>query len=139
MDGSTEPGAPPHDEKPAVMNDTTHMRDSSDTTVVHNDEPTDDGITKTDTEPKNDAESSNTSAVAQDTTAQILEFSANAPDGVLVAIALAFASVLYAIFGQIGLLAIGITAGVLLHAHWVGLHGENEVGTVQLEDRKSVV
>lgn len=132
MDGSTEPKASPQDEKLAVMNDATHMRDSSDATVIHR-EPTDDGIPKRDAEPKNDAESINTSAVAQDTTVQVLEFFANAPDGVLVAIALAFASLLYAIFGQIGLLGIGITAGVLLHAHWVGLHGENEVGTVQLE------
>lgn len=131
MDGSTEPEAPPH-EKPAVMDNEKHRRESSDETVIHN-EPSDHVITKTDAEPKNHAESSDIPPVAQDTTAQVLEFFANAPDGVLVAVALAFASVLYAIFGQIGLLAIGITAGVLLHAHWVGLHGEKEVGIAQLE------
>lgn len=133
MNGSTEPEAeaPPH-EKPAVMDDEKHPRESSDETIIHN-EPYDHDITKTDAEPKNHAKSSDVPAVAQDTTAQVLEFFANAPDGVLVAVALAFASVLYAIFGQIGLLAIGITAGVLLHAHWVGLHGEKEVGIAQLE------
>ena len=132
MDGSAEPEAPPHDEKPAVINNETHTRYPSSDSVIHN-EPTDYGITKTDAEPKNDTESSNMPAVAQETTAQILEFFANAPDGVLVVVALAFASVLYAIFGQIGLLAIGITAGILLHAHWAGLHGEKEVGIAQLE------
>ena len=124
MDGSEDAEAPAVNEITTAM-DNTHVQEASSDTVVHNEQI----IHHRD---KQDAEPLLAPAPAQDTSTQVLQFFADAPDGVLGVCAIGAASVIYAIFGQVGLLAIGVVSGVLLHAYFVGVHGEKEPGVGQI-------
>lgn len=126
MDSPADGETPSTNELRTSVDNEAPNKDASNDTVI-------DKIPEATTAGERDTEPSLAAPATQDSTTQVLQFFAGAPDGVLVAIAISIAAFIYAIFGEFGLLVIGIVAGVLLHAHWVGLHGEKEAGIGQLE------
>lgn len=73
---------------------------------------------------------------AQEVTGQLLQFLAEASNETLGACLVGLAAATYLVLGRIGLLLIGVVAGVVLHATWEGQHKSSAQPLAEVERKR---